>query len=75
MKDKENDKIFCDLSRQNFKQRFVNYGRKAGLTRHVLPHMIKRRVEYERHEILYGKKEELFEKIREEYFRIGIGDD
>lgn len=70
----EDDKVFCDLSRQNFKQRFVKYGERAGLTRRVLPHMVKKRVEYERYEILYEKKEDLLEKIRKEYFRIGIGD-
>lgn len=73
--DRENDKIFCDLSRQNFRARFIKYAEKAGLPSGILPHMIKNRCEYERHEAPYEKKDELLKKIKEEYFRIGIGDD
>lgn len=75
VKDSYDDKIFCDLSRQNFRARFIKYVEKAGLDRGVLPHMIKNRCQYERHEAPYEKKDELLKKIREEYFRIGIGDD
>lgn len=75
VKDVYNDKIFCDLSRQNFRARFIRYAEKAGLEKGVLPHMIKNRCEYERHEAPYEKKDELLKKIKEEYFRIGIGDD
>ena len=75
VKDTYDDKIFCDLSRQNFRARFIKYAEKAGLERGVLPHMIKNRCQYERHEAPYEKKDELLKKIKEEYIRIGIGDD
>lgn len=75
VKDSYDDKIFCDLSRQNFRARFIKYAEKAGLERGVLPHMIKNRCQYERHEAQYEKKDELMKSIKEEYFRIGIGDD
>ena len=75
VKDSYDDKIFCDLSRQNFRARFIKYAERAGLERGVLPHMIKNRCQYERHEAPYEKKDEVLKKIKEEYFRIGIGDD
>lgn len=77
VKDSYDDKIFCDLSRQNFRARFMAYGKKAGIEREVLPSMIKNRCQYERKEYHHEKKNkpELIDKIREEYFRIGIGDD
>lgn len=75
VKDTYDDKIFCDLSRQNFKARFVKYAEKAGLGRGVLPHMIKNRCHYERHEAQYEKKDELLKRIKAEYMRIRIGDD
>lgn len=75
VKDSYDDKIFCDLSRQNFRARFMRYGVKAGIEREVLPSMIKNRVQHERREIFQEKKEDFTERIREEYFRIGIGDD
>ena len=75
VKDSYDDKIFCDLSRQNFRARFMKYGVKAGIEREVLPSMIKNRCQYVRQEIYQEKKEDFTSKIREEYFRIGIGDD
>lgn len=69
------DKIFCDLSIQNFRARFMKYGVKAGIEREVQPSMIKNRCQHERREILQEKKEDFTERIREEYFRIRIGDD
>ncbi len=74
-KDIADDKIFCDLSIQNFRARFMKYGVKAGIEREVQPSMIKNRCQHERREILQEKKEDFQDRIREEYFRIGIGDD
>ncbi len=75
VKDSYDDKIFCDLSIQNFRARFMKYGVKAGIEREVLPSMIKNKCQHERREIYQEKKEDFTERIRDEYFRIGIGDD
>ena len=75
VKNIDDDKIFCDLSIQNFRARFIKYGIKAGIKREVSPSMIKNRCQYVRQEIYKEKKEDFTNKIREEYFRIGIGDD
>lgn len=56
VKDSYDDKVFCDLSRQNFRARFIKHAKKAGLENGVLPHMIKVRCQYERHEAPYEKK-------------------
>lgn len=75
VKDSYDDKIFCDLSRQNFRARFMKYGVKAGIEREVLPSMIKNRCRYVREEVHREKAEDFTSRIKEEYFRIGIGDD
>lgn len=69
----DEERVFPDLSRQSFRARFISYGKKAGIKYEVSPNLIKKinpEVK-ERNE----DKEELLGKIREAYFKIGIGDD
>ncbi|MFK4785335.1 tyrosine-type recombinase/integrase [Fusobacterium sp. MFO224] len=72
----EVDKIFHDITNQNFKDRFIKYGKKAKLEREVLPSMIRNKCMDERKKEMSGfKKENRLEEIRKEYFKIGIGDE
>lgn len=65
--------IFGELSRQSFRVRFINYAKKARITRAVSPNMIKKMVIEEKLKDEDGHS--FFEKIKSEYMRIGIGDD
>lgn len=76
---KEEDSVFGGLSRQAFRARFINYGKKARIEREVSPSMIRNNHQLEKYrrekELLKEDTPRLMEKIREEYIRIGIGDD
>lgn len=68
--------IFYDITNQNFKDRFIKYGKKANLEREVLPSMIRNKCISERKKtVLSSKKENRLEEIRKEYLKIGIGDE
>lgn len=67
------NKIFGELSRQAFRVRFINYGKRAGLSREITPNMIRKTNIEEKLKDEDGFS--LLEKIRIEYMRIGIGDD
>ncbi|MFA6708078.1 MAG: site-specific integrase [Fusobacterium sp.] len=70
------DKIFYDITNQNFKDRFIRYGKKANLEREVLPSMIRNKCISERKkEMLNLIKENRLDEIRKEYLKIGIGDE
>lgn len=69
----DSTKIFPDLSRQNFRARFIAYAKKAGIKHEVSPNMIKKSNPDIKE--ISEDREELFEKIRKAYFEIGIGDD
>ena len=68
------NKIFQELTREGFRVRFIAYGKRAELTREISPNMIKKIIVEEK-----TRDEEgiliLIDKIREQYMRIGIGDD
>ena len=69
----ESEKIFPELSRQNFRARFIAYGKKAGIDHEVSPNMIKKaNSQYRESE---EGREILLEKIKKVYLEIGIGDD
>lgn len=67
------EEIFGELSRQSFRVRFINYAKKARITRDVSPNMIKKMVIEEKLKDEDGCS--FLDKIRSEYMRIGIGDD
>lgn len=67
------NKIFSELSRQNFRRRFINYGKKANLKRDISPSMIKKTVINETLKDVEGVS--LLDKIREAYMKTKIGDE
>lgn len=67
------NKIFQELSRESFRVRFINYGKRAELTREISPSMIKKIVVEEKTRDEEGIS--FIDKIKEQYMRIGIGDD
>ena len=69
----ESEKVFPELSRQNFRARFIAYGKKAGIDHEISPNMIKKaNSQYKQSE---EGREILLEKIKKVYLEIGIGDD
>ena len=69
----ESERVFPELSRQNFRARFIAYGKKAGIDHEVSPNMIKKaNSQYRESE---EGREILLEKIKKVYLEIGIGDD
>lgn len=70
------DKLFQGVTNQIFKDRFIKYGKKAKLDRIVFPSMIRNKcISEKKEEFLAIDDKEILERTREEYFRIGIGDD
>lgn len=67
------NKLFQELTREGFRVRFIGYGKKAELERDISPNMIKKIVTEEKIRDEDGVS--LIDKIREQYMRIGIGDD
>lgn len=67
------NKLFQELTREGFRVRFIGYGKKAELERDISPNMIKKIVTEEKIRDEDGVF--LIDKIREQYMRIGIGDD
>lgn len=67
------NKLFQELTREGFRVRFIGYGKKAELERDISPNMIKKIVTEEKIRDEDGIS--LIDKIREQYMRIGIGDD
>ncbi len=67
------NKIFEGVTRENFRVRFISYGKRAELDRDISPNMIKKIVMEEKIKDEDGLS--FIDKIREEYMRIGIGDD
>lgn len=70
--EKKENYLFKELSRQNFRARFQKYCRVAGIDE-FSPSEIKKTVK--KQEYKTENRDEFFQKIREEYIRIGIGDD
>lgn len=68
-----NNKIFSGLTRESFRVRFINYGKRAELDRDISPNMIKKIIVEEKTRDEEGLS--FLDKIREQYMRIGIGDD
>ncbi len=68
-----NNKIFFGLTRESFRVRFINYGKRAELDRDIFPNMIKKIIAEEKTRDEEGLS--FLDKIREQYMRIGIGDD
>lgn len=75
--DGPSDYLFYGLSRQNFRARFMSAAKKAGIQREISPNMIRNtfQKEKERYEDPDGDGMKLLERIKQEYMRIGIGDD
>lgn len=67
------NKIFQELTREGFRVRFINYGKRAELERDISPNMIRKVIVEEKTKDEEGLS--LIDKIREQYMRIGIGDD
>jgi integrase/recombinase XerD len=76
---KDEEFVFGGLSRQAFRARFIGYGKKARLGREVSPNMIRNNHQLEKSKrekaLFEGDALSLIERIREEYIKIGIGDD
>ncbi|MGL5050293.1 MAG: tyrosine-type recombinase/integrase [Fusobacteriaceae bacterium] len=70
--EKKENYLFKEITRQNFRARFQKYCRLAGIEE-FSPSEIKKTIK--KHEEKTQNKDEFFQKIREEYIRIGIGDD
>lgn len=66
--------LFKNLSRQNFRARFMKYCSAAGIEGEISPIEIKKKSMEERKENSFTK-EELLVEIKKEYMRIGIGDE
>ncbi|MGL4307783.1 tyrosine-type recombinase/integrase [Cetobacterium sp. SF1] len=77
MGEEDSDYLFYGISRQNFRARFMKAAKKAGIEREVSPNMIKntisKRKEFEIDSL--GNSLSLMERIKEQYMKIGIGDD
>lgn len=67
------NKIFQELTREGFRVRFIAYGKRAELTREISPNMIKKIIVEEKTRDEEGHS--FIDKIREQYMKIGIGDD
>lgn len=67
------NKVFEELSRESFRVRFIGYGKRAELEREISPNMIKKIIVEEKTRDEDGLS--FIDKIREQYMRIGIGDD
>lgn len=65
--------IFQELTRESFRVRFINYGKRANLEREISPNMIKKIIVEEKTRDEAGLS--FLDKIREQYMKIGIGDD
>lgn len=66
--------LFKNLSRQNFRARFIKYSKMAGIKGDISPNEIKKITEQKKNSEKLDKIDTL-EKIRAEYVKIGIGDD
>ena len=67
------NKIFSELTRESFRVRFITYGKRAELERDISPSMIKKIIVEEKTKDEEGLS--FLDKIREQYMKIGIGDD
>ena len=70
--------IFEGVDNQKFKTNFIKYAKLAKIDRNVVPSMIKNRYILEKKKVDTEEELdeiELFEKIKKEYLRIGIGDE
>lgn len=91
IQDNENDMLFEGITRQNFGARFRGYGEKAGIDKRVYPNMLRNTLAKQyvekgldevKEKLHYGTLEGTgvymtrnFDKLREIYMKIGIGDD
>lgn len=69
------DLLFSGLTRQNFRARIINLGKRANLDRVISTSMIRNNIKekvIKKDNIIKEKMEEI---IRKKYFEIGIGDD
>lgn len=69
----ESERVFPELSRQNFRARFIAYGKRAGIDHEVSPNMIKKA--NSQYKESNEERETLLKKIKKVYLEIGIGDD
>ncbi len=74
IEEERDEYLFKNLSRQNFRARFIKYSKMAGIKGEMSPNEIKKIVEQKKN---YEKLDKIdtLEKIRAEYIKIGIGDD
>lgn len=67
--------LFDGLSRQLFRLKFISLAKKAGIEKEISPNML-RKTSKEKVELEKRTSEEIVQqRIREKYFKIGIGDD
>lgn len=67
------ENLFGDITRQNFRARFMKYSKEAGLDMEISPIEIKKNVMEKTKKIL--TKDDFFQEMKREYMRIGIGDE
>ncbi|MGL4254414.1 MAG: tyrosine-type recombinase/integrase [Fusobacteriaceae bacterium] len=70
---KTEEDLFGDLSRQNFRARFMKYCKEAGISTPISPIEIKKSVAEKKNENI--TKNDFFQEMKREYMRIGIGDE
>lgn len=69
------DLLFSGLTRQNFRSRIINLGKRANLDRIISTNMIRNNIKEKNIKQENISKEKINEIIRKKYFEIGIGDD
>lgn len=69
------DLLFSGLTRQNFRARIINLGKRANLDRIISTSMIRNNIKEKNMKQENISKEKINEIIRKKYFEIGIGDD
>ena len=68
------EKLFKGLTRQNFRINFFNYCKKIGI-KEISPNQIRKHIQEIHISESNEQKKQIFEKIKYEYMRIGIGDE
>lgn len=75
IKEERVEYLFKNLSRQNFRARFIKYCKEAGINEKISPVEIKKSVKMSEFNKENTEKYEYLDKLKQEYMKIGIGDD
>lgn len=67
--------VFYGFSRQSFRARFIGLGKKAGIKREITPNLLRNTIKLQKKSDEDISSEEFFNRLRQRYFEIAIGDD